>query len=325
MPHISIFWVHATSQALFDQDYRALAALAKIPGHDDPKRDICQLVKAWLQHPDSGEWLLILDNADDEGDFRSDALPDGVKGTMIVTTRNRRIAERYVGMDSVEKNGMNVDDTRTLFEQHYPQNKEDAELVLQLLQALGHLPLAIVQAAGYLKLSSTISLQRYLKLFETQKEKLLSRSKSSKTHGRLSNQETILSTFAITFEHVQNQSPLAASLLKFIGCLNRQWISQELLACSVKKMNGNYDELDLDDAINTLVDYSLIRQKNDNHHYEVHSLIHSSIAANMSASELESTVNHVAEVLKTILPWKGHDLHMRMVDMLPSCSRHVIT
>ena len=61
---ISVFWVHAGSAMRFEQDYRELAGLVGLPGHDDPKQDIRPTVKRWLERPENGEWILVLDNAE---------------------------------------------------------------------------------------------------------------------------------------------------------------------------------------------------------------------------------------------------------------------
>ena len=53
----------------FEQDYRRLAELVELPGHDDKEKDIGHLVKDWLQGPKSGKWILVLDNADNKLDF----------------------------------------------------------------------------------------------------------------------------------------------------------------------------------------------------------------------------------------------------------------
>ena len=94
---ISIFWIHAGSPTRLEQDYRRLADLVKLPGHDDIEKNIGHLVKDWLQGPQSGKWILILDSADNKLDFFPEEknmqekalarfIPQGNKGTVIVTT-----------------------------------------------------------------------------------------------------------------------------------------------------------------------------------------------------------------------------------------------
>ena len=41
---VSVFWVHAGNKARFEQDYRKLAKLLRLPECDDPKQDIRPIV-----------------------------------------------------------------------------------------------------------------------------------------------------------------------------------------------------------------------------------------------------------------------------------------
>ena len=66
---VSVFWVHAGSRARFEQDYRKLAKLVELPGCDEPKEDIRPVVKDWLESPKSGDWILVVDNADNKRRF----------------------------------------------------------------------------------------------------------------------------------------------------------------------------------------------------------------------------------------------------------------
>jgi hypothetical protein len=47
-----------------------------IPGRDDPKINILQLVYQWLCDARNGRWLMVLDNADDDGIFFSSNTSD---------------------------------------------------------------------------------------------------------------------------------------------------------------------------------------------------------------------------------------------------------
>lgn len=60
-----MFWVRAGSAATFRQSYREIAEAANIPGRDDPKTDILDLVYRWLKKEKNGPWLMIIDNNDD--------------------------------------------------------------------------------------------------------------------------------------------------------------------------------------------------------------------------------------------------------------------
>ncbi|KAF8241451.1 hypothetical protein K440DRAFT_642735 [Wilcoxina mikolae CBS 423.85] len=298
---VSVFWIHAGSTTRFEQDYRKLAKLIGLPGHGDPKQDIRPIVKNWLERPESGDWVIMLDNADNKLDFFPEGgvsvhesmackglaqfIPQGSNGTVIVTTRDREVADQLACMNVLSREAMNVGDEMQLFKQHYPRATEyDDGSVLQLLKALQYLPLEIVQVAAFLCINTLFSLSEYLKLFNSTRDaqkRLLSRP--FRDLQRDANSETILTTFSITFRQVQQQSPLAGSLLKPMACIDCQGIPHELLLRS--GLEGCNNEIALAEALSKLVNFSLLTTSEHGKTYEMHSLIHISAEAFLPPQE----------------------------------------
>ncbi|KAJ5963039.1 hypothetical protein N7501_007980 [Penicillium viridicatum] len=75
-PDAWVFWIHASNEARLEQGYQQIAAVAEIPGRDDPKMNILQLVYQWLCDARNRRWLMVLDNADDDGIFFRDNISD---------------------------------------------------------------------------------------------------------------------------------------------------------------------------------------------------------------------------------------------------------
>ena len=110
---VSVFWVHAGSKPRFDQDYRKLAKLVGLPECDDPKHDIRPIVKDWFESPQSGDWILVLEIADNKADFFPEEnsatsgssqsgglaqfIPRGGRGTVIMTTGELGLADQLAG------------------------------------------------------------------------------------------------------------------------------------------------------------------------------------------------------------------------------------
>ena len=83
----------------------------------------------------------------------------GNEGTVIVTTRDREVAGGLAEFENViKKNDMGQNEARLLFKQHYPKafDPGNNQASLLLLEAFQFLPLAIVQAASYLRINSHI-------------------------------------------------------------------------------------------------------------------------------------------------------------------------
>ncbi|KAI5800681.1 hypothetical protein FPQ18DRAFT_301297 [Pyronema domesticum] len=134
-----VFWIHAGSITQFEADCRKLGSLAKIPGHNDTKQNIGLIVKQWLEDPQSGEWILVIDNADNKLDFypegpksteskESDTvsesiahdgiakfIPRGSKGTVIVTTRDREVAKYLANQNVIVKPKLHPEQAIELF------------------------------------------------------------------------------------------------------------------------------------------------------------------------------------------------------------------
>jgi hypothetical protein len=43
-----VFWVHAGTQARFEEGYRRIAETTRMDGWDNPKADVLRLVRSWL-------------------------------------------------------------------------------------------------------------------------------------------------------------------------------------------------------------------------------------------------------------------------------------
>lgn len=113
-----VFWVSAISSAAFRHDIRTVAERLSLLSAHNHEQDVVSIVKDWLGDESNGQWLMILDNADDreaifgtldhsglnpielevEYGVRQDArglsryLPQTGAGFIVVTSRNRFVA-----------------------------------------------------------------------------------------------------------------------------------------------------------------------------------------------------------------------------------------
>lgn len=159
-----VFWIHASNAARFEQGYQQIATVAEIPGRDDPKTNVLQLVYHWLCDARNGGWLVVLDNADDDIIFfrcngsnerwpLMSLLPQAAHGSILITSRNGRAARNLVGSDGhvIEVQPMNEEESHIFLRARIPasQSGESEEDEKALVQTLEYIPLAITQAAAY--------------------------------------------------------------------------------------------------------------------------------------------------------------------------------
>ncbi|KAI5820728.1 hypothetical protein BZA77DRAFT_384421 [Pyronema omphalodes] len=330
-----VFWVHAGSIAQFEADCQKLASVAKIPGHENTEQHSGSIVKQWLESPESGEWILVLDNADNILDFYPKTaestsseqsntiaisqagiakfIPRGSKGTIIVTTRDREVARSIAGPNVITKSKLHPEQALELFYHHCPNTEDTADdtssTLQRLLEVLQYLPLAIVQAAAYLDLNRSVSIAKYIKIFESKKaspelKRLLSKSHNNIWRGNKGNSDTILTTYSISFRQIQQQSKLADSFLRFMACIDRKAIPRDLL--TEIHLDGVEDGLLISEALDKLVNFSILqRAKVDfrsGEGYEIHSLVHLAMRTYLASGEMDTALNEASTVLVNTLP-----------------------
>ena len=177
-----------------------------------------------LNDEKSGEWLTIIDNADDttvlfdatesnmEHKRLIDDLPQNCKGSIVFTTRNEKAAAKVANAwvllkEFNQSEGMELLKKLLLREE---QGKDERSLG-ELLSLLNNLPLAIVQAAAFIN-ENGISVEDYVAHFQSQMDErieLLSTEFEDRSRYRAT-KSPIAVTWHISFDQIRDQDPLAA-------------------------------------------------------------------------------------------------------------------
>jgi tetratricopeptide (TPR) repeat protein len=326
------FWVHAGTQARFEEGYRRIAEVAKIDGWDDPKADVLRLVRSWLCDESSGRWTMVVDNADDADVFfspplsaqaagaagpsqaielLSDFLPQSPNGSILVTSRSRDVAYRLAGSHAsiFEVRPMEAGDALALLQKKLRLRADaaiDVEKEKELVQALDRMPLAITQAAAFIvQRAPRMTIARYLdELHKSDRgrAKLLKQDVGdSRRDGRASN--SIIATWQISFEHIRRAAPAAARLLSLMSLFDRQGIPESLL-CNRYAGDQVTENADFDDDIYMLTSYSLVEISSaDGSEFMMHRLVQYSTKKWLElCSELEEWKARYAMVMDTSYP-----------------------
>ncbi|GAM34005.1 hypothetical protein TCE0_014r01313 [Talaromyces pinophilus] len=287
-PDMWVFWIHASNAARLEQGYQQIAAVAEIPRQDDMEMNILQLVYQWLCDARHGRWLMVLDNADNDKIFflnnnvKGQAplvtfLPQVPHGSILITSRNDQAARNLVGDGQVIKvERMNEKESLTLLRARNPSSQSTDGIVEDekaLVKALEHLPLAITQAGSYIaSRSPRVTISRYLELFhesESNQIYFLEHEAAKDIRRDPSIRYAIIRTWQLSFEQIHQDQPSATDLLALMSMFDRQGIPEELV-------RGDYDILQFEDIIATLVDYSLI-QSEINDQFIMHRLVQLSV------------------------------------------------
>ncbi|KAI5777789.1 P-loop containing nucleoside triphosphate hydrolase protein, partial [Geopyxis carbonaria] len=281
-PKTSVFWVHGSTSARFEQSYVEIAKQANIKGIDDPNKDPKILVKEWLCRKDSGTWLMIVDNADNceiffprvRGAWRglAEYLPKTANGSIIFTTRDKTAGLKLTACGPkgcIEVKKMEEMDCmsllRTRMDPEQPFCETEAN---ELLKLLDYLPLAVVQATAFMA-ENQIGLKDYLYLYQESPDtciELLSHDFEVCDREGLEIPNAVTHTWMISFKEIQKRDTKAVELLSFLSCLDRQGICAELLP--------QMKRLDLVKARGVLLAFSLITFDQATETISMHRLVH---------------------------------------------------
>jgi tetratricopeptide (TPR) repeat protein len=277
-PDVSVFWVHASSAERFRQSYASIAQECHVPGYNDPKADVLVLVKRWLASKDRGRWLMVIDNTDDtqlasgSGGLRQH-VPECAHGSVLVTTRNKEVGSRLTrGGRPIEVKKMDDNESKELLEKKLKEDRIDPGDLSTLSSRLEHLPLALVQAAAYMKVTS-VSISRYLELLDKSYQNLL--SKDFDTVGRDSERpREVAETWILSFDQIQRQNTFAGELLSLMSLFDPQAIPLVFLSSYSNQQSEQQarGEGQLAEALGFLKGFAFVAEEKD-HGLVVHRLV----------------------------------------------------
>ena len=314
-PKCSVFWIVATSLASIQQSYVNIRQQMHIPGEESKEGNTQRLVQHHLSQGIVGQWLLIIDNADDSDmwfkdvDVNSglrplDYLPSSSDGSILVTTRNRKAASKFAGGNVVSLSELDAVTAENVLRTSLV-NKEilhDHDVTLRLLEQLAFLPLAIIQAAAYIN-ANDISLWDYLSLLdstETDIIEVLSEDFEDEIRYRDLN-NAVATTWLVSFENILRQDPTAADFLCFMSCIEPKNIPQYLLPPVLSKKQAV-------DAIGTLTAYAFVSKRSGSQSFDLHRLVHLSTRNWLRSSQsLADWTAKTAARLAKVFPYLSDD------------------
>jgi len=306
--YVHTLWASADSREALVSSYVTVAGLLKLPEADGKDQMLTvEAVKRWLGSTQG--WLLILDNADDLGMVRA-FIPSGKNGHVILTTRAQAagaIARR------VEIQEMGTDEGALFVLRRTKYIAEDAQLEVaeptdratakEITMQLDGLPLALDQAGAYIE-ETSCGLSSYLRLHREHAPELLRR------RGVLTSDHPnpVATTWALSFEKIEQANPAAAELLRFCAFLDPpDGIPEEVFRQGAPELGPVLgavasDTLAWNDALSEILKYSLLRRDPNASTLEIHRLVQAVLKQGMD----EATHHLWAERAVRALAYKVH-------------------
>ena len=320
-----MFWVHADNETTFTQDYKVIAKRLGLEGSLDGP----ELLTAVRERIEADPcWLLILDNADnlaafgvgrtqsgrDQGQGAEekhtlyDFVPRGPAGTVLWTSRDRKIGGSLVGAPrALNVASMSEGEARMLLETVMCReiDEEESHNALALLAELEWLPLAVSQAAAYMRRTTTpigeylSRLRRRMKRWEVETE--------FDRHRRRDVTNNVMQTWDISIEHIRLENQMACDILHSLAFVDNQNIPFELVAKAAEIMGGrtrNQDESEdgNDDVLAAIVllrDFSFLRRRTSSEQrqaYDMHKLVQKATRYSLSQEQRRKDESHFSEV-----------------------------
>jgi len=281
-----VFWMQATSRETIVAACVTLAALLDLPEKDgQDQQQIVAAVKRWLAA--HAGWLLILDNADDLP-LAQEFLPTSHKGYILYTTRAQAAGALAASVEVEQLTPQEGAllllrwtkrlDLDTPLDQAQAADRAAAESIAKEMDGL---PLALVQAGAYVE-ETGCSLADYLRLYATHRKDLLAR----RSRLLLDYSETVATTWSLSFQQVEQQSPAAADVLRHCAFLAADAIPEELLTRGAAELGAVAgaevsDPFQLNAALEVLRRYSLVRRDGSTHLLSIHRLVQAVLRESM--------------------------------------------
>lgn len=334
-----MFWVHADNETTFTQDYKVIAKRLGLAGSLDGP----ELLAAVRERIEADPcWLLILDNADNLASFgvgRTKSgrdqgqdveekhslynfVPRSPAGTVLWTSRDKRIGGSLVGARrALNVASMTEGEARMLLETVMCREIADEEShdAMALLAELEWLPLAVSQAAAYMRRTAT-PIGKYLSRLRGRMKRweVLSETEFDR-HRRRDVSNNVMQTWDISIEHVRLENQIACNILYTLAFVDNQNIPFELVAkiadimgrpvrneeaasaksaCS-RDQDGDQDDDDVLAAIVLLQDFSFLHLRTSGERfqvYDMHKLVQEAAQYSLNQENRRTDESHFSEV-----------------------------
>ncbi|KAI9844522.1 MAG: hypothetical protein M1838_002149, partial [Thelocarpon superellum] len=312
----SLFWVHADT---FIDDYSKIARLAGL-SPDTKRRDSLLAIRRWLEHQKN--YLLVIDNADDLDLFArpieanntneesidlTDFIPRGFTGSLLYTSRDEGIVGSIVGIrEGIEVQGMTEPEALEMFRALSSTGiqAEATTAEQELLASLERLPLAIAQAAAYIR-KTRIPLATYVEKLNSSEEwwsQLLDKDFRDR-HRRSGVPNSVMKTWHISMEQVARQGSHAKRIFNTIVFFGRQEIPFSLLHAAA---GPESNELDILEAVARFREFSFLHEQKiegeDFMGYELHPLVQKVTRLSLDVPARRQHIEAALKIMREIFP-----------------------
>ena len=299
-----VFWLSAVDQTRLLSSFREIADILTEHGDrisDGTAEEIARAVLRLLES--KNKWLLIFDNLDDIR-IADGYLPHThLSGHVLITTRNKNCDG--IPAEGVEINLLNAKDSVSFLLHRSGfgnDQREEVKIEAQkIVDILGYLPLAIEQAASYIR--STQNIFEYLETYhQNRKAMLLNKPTGNHPYG-----ESVFTTWKISFRQLERTSPDSILLSQILAFTNPDETLVSFLkagkAALQPELRRIFDNNFLfRQSLRGLQDYSLIRVWDEGRRITIHRLVQDVVRDDLDVLSQTSISTQVLQLALAAFP-----------------------
>ena len=274
------------------------------------------MVKSWFESPANWNWTIVIDNLDDIEIQSRDYIPI-CHGEILFTTRDERILG-HPGLVSagagIEVSRMSEEEAIETFCRIVGSDSLDCPATLQLLSLLDGLPLAIVQAARYIR-TTHMPTAHYLALFQKSEEnqqELLSEPVPAALQGDKSNlSRAVMTTWGLTVQKIEQDSPLSIKLLQIMSFLDPDNLPCLLIQTALLPWTENHYK-----QLAPLLNFGLLTHRGSSN-YRLYRLVSMWTRIKMNPGVKHQCVDQAIVAMNSCFPLESSDNVTKYIEMLP--------
>ena len=293
------YWISAANEASLLSGFRDIAVRSRCVASVDKldPRNIAARVLAWLRQQEN--WLVVVDNLD-EIDLVEGLLPERAPNRhTLITTRNPN-------SEGIPARGLEVpllevpEGIKMLYALAKLPRETEPDAAQKIVETLGCLPLAIGQAASYVREVSR-SFIAFLETYHKRRKEL----HEWIPRGNRQYSKSLASTWSMSFDFLKEHHPSTAKLLQYLAFLNPDHIWLEFLQVTKAPLDDDMksllsDNIELAKALLSLERFSLIKWSREHQSVSIHRLVQAAMKDRLLDSEMDSFSSTIVEMCGVI-------------------------
>ena len=251
---------------------------------------------------DNSGWLLVLDNAPDYETIKSFLPTKG--GKTLITSR----AAHWEESNRVASIPVYIMEEAEAIELMQRLSGYDDEIlnVKELVKTLGYLPLAIAQAAAYIRQQNkqiSYTVKDYLAEYKQEHKELLKEDSLSQAWSGTPH-EPVAVTWLMNIKDLHKKEPLTIFLMHCCAYFDSKNIPQALLKVCLQRWQPNLTDISFRKILNYTQAYSLLTLERNHQAVSIHRLVQTVIQGQSNQKEKQEIILDIIQAIKKEYPEK---------------------